>query len=127
MVDIDHAPDLWWRIALGRRPVATFAIHAWEWLTLLVVLGIFTSYQWWLVAVVVGYGLHLITDHVFNHGGMWSYSLIYRARYRFEAARLAPKWDIEHSLGVLKAEIPPAARLLEWWRRRRLERTKSSL
>ena len=29
-LDIDHAPDMWWTFALERKPVAVFALHAWE-------------------------------------------------------------------------------------------------
>ena len=69
-------------------------------------------------AVVVGYGLHIITDHISNKGRMWRYSIVYRARHGFKVARLAPQWDFNYAYSVLKREIPPAAVLIEWWRRR---------
>jgi hypothetical protein len=90
LVDADHAPDLWWTLALGRRPVAVWMLHGWEWLVGLVVLGVWVGFPWWLVAVLVGYGLHLITDHLFNSGGLGNYFLIYRARHRFQ--RSADPW-----------------------------------
>ena len=94
LVDADHGPDLWWTLALQRRPLAVVALHGWEWLTALIVLGFWTQFSWWLVAVIVGYGLHLVTDHLFNDGKPMSYSLIYRARHRFprgkSVSRLGP-------------------------------------
>ena len=115
LVDLDHGPDLWWTFALRREPVATFLLHGWEWLAALVVLGLWTGFPWWLLAVVVGYGLHLLTDHVFNGGRIWSYSLIYRARHAFRMEKLAPDWKMDHAYGVLQKEVPFAARLINWW------------
>jgi len=117
-VDLDHGPDLWWNLALGHSPVAVFVLHAWEWLAGLLALGIETGFSWWLTAVVVGYGLHIITDHINNKGRMWRYSIAYRARHGFKVARLAPQWDSNYTYSVLKREIPPAVVLIEWWRRR---------
>ena len=118
LVDLDHGPDLWWTFALRRQPVATFLLHGWELLAGLVVLGIWIGFPWWLLAVLVGYGLHLATDHLFNGGGLWNYSLIYRARYRFQLTRLADGWDFDHAYSVLRKEVPPAVMLIEWWKGR---------
>ncbi len=115
LVDVDHAPDLWWTFALKRKPIATFLLHSWEWLTGLLVLGVWAGFPWCLVAVIVGYGLHVITDHAFNHGALWSYSLAYRAWHRFRMASLAPGWDFDYAFDVLRKEVPPAAMLIDWW------------
>ena len=119
-LDIDHAPDMWWTFALERKPVATFALHAWEWLAGLTALGIESGFPWWLSAILVGLGLHLVTDHLFNKGGLWTYFLTYRALHRFQVNRLAPQWDFDHAYEVLKKEVPPAVRLIEWWRTRKV-------
>ena len=126
LVDLDHGPDYWWTYALGHNPVATFVLHAWEWLAILVAVGIWTGYPWWHMAVLSGYGLHLITDHLFNRGGTWSYSLIYRARHRFLVQRLAPGWNLDRGYDVLRKEIPFAARLIEWWIGRQLSRREAT-
>ena len=126
LVDLDHGPDCWWTFALGHKPVATFVLHAWEWLAGLVALGIWTGFPWWLVAVLSGYGLHLITDNLFNRGGTWSYSLVYRARHRFLVERLAPGWNLDRGYDVLRKEIPFAVRLIEWWGGRRLTRREAA-
>ena len=118
LVDLDHGPDLWWAFALRREPIATFVLHGWEWLLGLVVLGLFMGFPWALSAALVGYGLHLITDQMFNNGGLWSYSLVYRARHRFRAAELAPDWDFDHAYEVLRSEVPFATATIEWWRGR---------
>ncbi len=119
-LDIDHAPDMWWAFALGRPPVATLALHAWEWLAGLTALGIESGFPWWLSAILVGLGLHLVTDHLFNKGGPWTYFLAYRALHRFQVNRLAPQWDFDHAYEVLKKEVPPAVRLIEWWKARKV-------
>ena len=118
LIDGDHAPDLWWTYALRRQPSATYLLHSWEWLVGLVLLGIWTGFPWWMAALVVGHGLHVTTDHIFNKGGPWSYSLLYRARHGFVLPRVAPGWDHDRSFEVLRSEFPLAARLIEWWRKR---------
>ena len=118
LVDVDHSPDLWWNLALRREPVAVYLLHSWEWLAGLMVVGVLTGSPWWLSAVVVGFGLHLLTDHLFNHGGRWSYSLIYRASKGFRMAKLAPGWEVDQTYEVLRKEVPVAVMLIEWWRRR---------
>ena len=32
--------------------------------------------------------------------------------------KVAPDWDFDRGYTVLKKEIPPAAWLIEWWRKR---------
>ena len=118
LVDIDHSPDLWWAYALRREPVSVLLFHSWEWLAGLILFGVWTGFQWWLVAVVVGFGLHLITDKVFNRVSLRSQSLIYRARHRFRAAVLSPDWDLDATYRVLEQEVRPAVWLIEWWRDR---------
>ena len=127
LVDVDHAPDLWWSLALRRTPVATLALHAWEWVTALTVVGIWTRFPWWLVAVLVGYSLHVITDHIANKGERWTYSILYRARHRFQIAKLAPRWRFEHTQRVLQQELPPLDRLVERWQQKKLARSRDDL
>ena len=117
LVDVDHAPDYWWTFALRRRPLAIFALHGWEWLLGLVAVGIWTGFPWWLLAVVLGYGSHLVTDHLFNGGGLWSYSLVFRVRHGFRKERVAPYWDFDHGYETLRKEVPIGAAIIEWWRR----------
>lgn len=118
LVDIDHTPDLWWTLALGRRPVAVYLLHGWEWIVGLALLGLWTGFPWWLVAVLAGYSLHVVTDHMFNNGGPWTYSLAYRARHGFRVARVAPQWNPSHAYEVLQKEVPFALTLIDWWKRR---------
>ena len=115
LVDIDHGPDYWWFFSLRRQPLTVLLLHGWEWFIGLVVLGIFVGFPWWLVAVLVGYGLHLTTDHVFNRGRLLCYSFIFRASYRFQMAKVAPNWDLAHGYDVLRSEMPFAANLIERW------------
>ena len=106
LVDLDHAPDYWGTFALRRRPVTVLALHGWEWVALLVGLGIWAGFPVWLVAVLVGYCLHLATDHQFNSGLLWSYSFVYRARHRFKREKVAPNWNFEDSYEILQRELP---------------------
>ena len=118
LVDLDHSPDMWWTLALRRRPIAAFVLHGWELLAGLIVFGVWAGFPWWLVAVVVGYGGHMITDQMFNRGGILSYSFLYRARHGFQLGRLEPGWNFDDSMETLRAELPPAAWLVQWWWRR---------
>jgi len=118
LVDIDHAPDLWWTFALRRKPTATFLLHGWEWLGTAIAFGVSFGFPWWLLALIVGHGFHLVTDHIFNGGRTFSYSLIYRASQGFQMARVAPGWDFDYAFKVFKKEMPPAAWLIEWWVKR---------
>ena len=118
LIDMDHALDFVWNFALERKAVAVLLLHSWEWLAVLMLLGAWLGFSWWLLAVMVGYGLHVATDHAFNGGGRWLYSLAFRARHGFQRSRISPGWDREHAYLVLKREVPPAAWFIEWWKRR---------
>lgn len=118
VVDADHAPDLWWNFALRHQPVFTVVVHAWKWLAGLVVLGVWMGFPWWIIGVVVGYGLHLTTDHLFNSSCLWTYSLFFRTYRRFQVAQLAPGWDFDHAYDVIQRKCPLAAKLIELWRAR---------
>ena len=118
LIDLDHSPDLWWTFALKRKPLAVSILHGWELLIGLAALGIWAGLPWWLAAVLTGYGLHVITDYLFNGRSLRSYFLIYRAINRFQAAKVFPEWDHSQAYGVLQKEVPVAVRLIEWWNRR---------
>ena len=118
LIDIDHSPDLWWAYALRREPVSVLFFHSWEWLFGLILFGLWTGFPWWLAAVVLGFGLHLITDKGFNRVSLKSQSLIYRARHRFRAAVLVPNMDLDQTYRILEQEVRPAVWLIEWWRSR---------
>lgn len=124
LVDIDHSPDLWWAYALRREPVSVIFFHSWEWLVALLLFGVWTGFQWWLVALVLGFGLHLSTDKGFNRVSLKSQSLIYRARHRFKASVLNPNLDLDGTYRVLEQEVRPAIWLIEWWRRRSRPETR---
>ena len=115
LVDLDHAPDYWWTFALRRRPVTVLALHGWEWLAVLLAVGIWIGFPGWLVAVLVGYGLHIMTDHLFNSGTLWSYSFIYRARHGFRREKVAPNWEFANTYEILRQELPFAASILDRW------------
>ena len=119
LIDIDHGPDFWWSHVIGRKPVAVLILHAWEWLAGLLIIGIWAGFPWWMVAILVGYGLHVSTDHLFNRGRLLTYSLLYRASFRFEVSRLAPNWNSIHTYRILQNELPYIAKLYDWWRHKR--------
>ena len=114
LIDLDHVPDLLWNRDTGHKARVTSALHAWEWLAGLLVIGIVTGFPWWVSAILVGYGLHLLTDHLFNQGGTWVYFLVYRASHGFRADRMVPHWEVHHSYRVILREIPFAVRLWDW-------------
>ena len=116
LVDVDHILDVWWTFGLRRRPITTLLLHAWEWLAALVLLGAWSGFPWWLLAMTIGYSLHVVTDLIFNEGHPWTYSLIYRARYGFHATRLNPEWSFDHAYAQLQREARPAIMLIEWWK-----------
>ena len=118
LVDADHAPDYWWTYAMRRRPIAILMLHGWEWLLGLVVIGIWIEFPWWLLAVVLGYGCHVATDHLFNGGGPWCYLLAYRIRHGFRKEKIAPHWELRHGYEILRKEVPFSVALIEWWHRR---------
>ena len=121
LVDVDHIPDYLWADVLKRRPIASIFFHGWEWLGALVVLGIWKGFSWWLLAVVVGYGLHVVGDYAFNHHNPWDYFVVYRARHRFKVARLDGIRDHTHSHAGLLNEMSFVTGLLERWRGRKPE------
>ena len=118
LVDIDHGPDLWWTFALRRTPAASFVLHAWEWLLGLSVLAFVLGFPWWLVAVCVGYGLHVSTDHLFNRGRPLAYFFFYRALHGFRMARVFTEGSADRAYVTLEKEVPIAVWLIEWWRGR---------
>lgn len=118
LIDIDHAPDIWWRHVLQKRALLTIILHSWEWLILLVGLAVWSEFPWWATAIVIGYGIHLATDHFFNDGVTWSYSIIYRMFRGFRYERLTNEFGSDDSYEVLRKELPFAIALIEWWRRK---------
>ncbi|MFC1935222.1 hypothetical protein ACFLX9_00420 [Chloroflexota bacterium] len=119
LVDLDHGPDVWWSLVLENRPISTLVFHAWEWLAGLLVVGIWTGFPWWLTAMLVGYGLHIATDHVANKASPWRYFIVYRAWCGFQTERVGDELGYDAVNEVLKQEIPPAAWLMDWGRQRR--------
>ena len=114
---MDHVPDLWWTFRLRRGAVATVFLHSWELLAGLLVLGAWRGFSWWLVAVIVGYGSHVLTDHLFNKGVPWRYSLLYRIDHRFRLSKLSPDWEFDHAHHRFRREINPTVRVIGWWKR----------
>ncbi len=123
LFDLDHGPDIWWSYVLEHRPVSTLVLHGWEWLAGLLVVGIWTRFPWWLTAMIVGYGLHMVTDQIANKTGPWSYFIVYRAWRGFRTERVGDEWEYDDVHKVLRQEIPPAAWLMDWWMRKRSARS----
>jgi len=119
LIDVDHSPDLWWSFALDRKPVSIVFLHAWEWLAGLVVAGIIIGFPWWLIAVTVGAGAHVVTDGLFNGISLRSYSLVYRSRHRFDGTKLSPGSPDDDTYRILEQEVRPAILLIRWWKQKR--------
>ena len=129
LLDGDHIPDMWWNFVLRRTPVFTVLAHGWEWIGVLLALGVWVHFPWWLIAIIAGHGLHVISDHVFNaRGSTWAYSVLYRARHRFRAIRLIDDWDFGFDTAYehLRQETYMIWRLVDWAVRRQANRHEQS-
>jgi hypothetical protein len=68
----------------GRRYKRLFLpLHAWEWLLGCAGAVWLTGGALWSVGLALGYGHHLITDHLRNAGNPAGYSILYRASHGF--------------------------------------------
>ena len=115
-VDIDHGADLWWNLALRKKPVAMYFLHSWEWLIVILAIGVQQGIPWWFSAMSLGYGLHLITDRLSHGRATWrDYLLLYRAWHRFRVTRPEDEWTVDGAYENLKVEVPLAALLIHWW------------
>ena len=104
LIDVDHVPDYYWTYVLRRRPVGIVALHAWEWMLAWIALDQFLWFPSWLyMAVVFGYGMHLVTDVVFNKAGAAYYSFIYRAATGF---RKGPGFNVDNAMAAMEQRVP---------------------
>ena len=118
LVDGDHAPDLWWALALKRRPITIIVLHSWECLLSVLAIGIWIGFPWWITAIFVGYSSHLFTDQLFNGNRPWTYFLTFRARRRFRPSEIDPDWYEGRAREKLRKELPFALWLVDWWKAR---------
>lgn len=116
--DVDHVPDLWRVMALGRKPKLVLFFHGWEWLGLMCGISFALGWPWWMAALVSGYATHLVTDHVFNGAQRLGYSLAYRALKGFEPQVVAKDWDIGDAYVTLQKEMPWVLLLVKWYKAR---------
>ena len=112
LIDSDHALDLLHSLVKGNRRYLFILFHAWEYL----LIG-FAALIFWnsplLLAAVLGYLGHLMSDHIVNLTHPLAYSILYRISQRFSYDRLVcPQW-----LGVPESELPLWAHVEPWlWR-----------
>ena len=120
LCDVDHLLDYYnWYVRRDRQRTIVF-LHAWE----LVVAGAFVYAfavrEAWMLAVVLGYAGHVVTDQIFNDGYLWTYSLLARALVGFRAKRVDPG-DPAYAYRRLLETLPPFIRPpLERWFESRL-------
>ena len=92
-------------------------LHNWEWLVLLLAIGVQQGFPWWLTAISVGYGLHLITDRLSHGRAAWrDYLFMYRAWHRFQVTKPGDHWTVDEAYENLKVQVPSGALLIHWWR-----------
>ncbi len=113
LVDGDHLLDayLWYR--RRRRDLLVVALHGWEYLPALAVLGFATDWHPLSVAALLGYLSHLMSDQIANPVTVRTYFLIYRVGRRFRHVGVTV--DIPLSFQQLLAESIPMYRRATLW------------
>ncbi len=118
LIDGDHLLDayLWYR--RRRRDLLVIALHGWEYLLALAVLGFATDWHPLSVAALLGYLSHLVGDQIANSVSARTYFLTYRASHRFR--RGGAIFDVPPSFHQLLVEsIPMYGRAAFWLARAR--------
>jgi len=117
--DVDHLLDYYnWYVRRDRRRIV-LVLHAWELLVAAALVYALAIREPWMLAVMLGYAGHVVTDQVFNKGYLYGYSLLARALLRFDARRIHPA-DQTYTYRYLLATLPPFIRpvLRRWFESR---------
>ncbi len=104
--DADHLVDYYlWYIKDDRRRLI-LAFHGWEYAVAGVALAALVWAHPALLAAALAHAGHLVGDQVANRpGSLFTYSLVYRARARFERTRLV-RWTPPTLSDALNLGIP---------------------
>ena len=125
LCDVDHLLDYYnWYVRRDGRRTIVF-LHAWELVAAGALAYAFGVREAWMLAVVLGYAGHIMTDQIFNDGYLHTYSLLARAALGFRAKRVHPG-DQTYAYKGLLATLPPFVRpLLQRWFESRLRPASS--
>ena len=125
LCDVDHVLDYYnWYVRRDRRRTIVL-LHAWELVAAGALVYAFAVREAWMLAVILGYAAHVVTDQIFNDGYLHTYSMLARAVVGFRAQRVPPE-DQAYAYRSLLATLPPFIRPpLERWFESRLEPTPS--
>jgi hypothetical protein len=104
--DADHLVDYYlWYIKKDRRRLI-LVFHAWEYAFVGILLALTVWSHPLLLAAALAHAGHLVGDHLANRpASLLTYSLIYRARMRFERTRLV-RWTPTTLSDALNSDIP---------------------
>ena len=121
LCDVDHLLDYYnWYVRRDRRRMIVF-LHAWELVAAGGLVYAFAVREAWMLAVVLGYAAHVVTDQIFNDGYLHAYSIVARAVVGFRVKRIHPG-DQAYAYRRLLETLPPFVRPpLERWFESRLQ------
>lgn len=120
LVDVDHLYDFynWYIRRRGNKLHVLF--HGWEYsIAAMMVLGLL-YYHPVLLAAAVAHLVHVTTDHFHNGLSPFGYSILYRIWVRFDAAKLAPGYEVTRAYRTW-IHLLPLGHLLQPWFRRKIE------
>jgi hypothetical protein len=110
LVDLDHGVDFLLARSRWRDRLLVLPLHGWEYLLLWLVLDRVLGTRG---ALAAGYAVHLGIDQWANRlRHPWGYSLMVRARHRFDVQRVGPRDLVSSDHRWLKARTRD---LLHWF------------
>ena len=115
--DSDHLLDYYRWYVRGDRTRVFFIFHGWEYLLVLVAAYLLFRSPLILTALAA-YVTHIGSDQIFNSTYRWTYSVVARARFRFDASRVAA-FDLDTAYEALLSSMPFGQRYLRDWFSRR--------
>ena len=69
----------------------TLLLHGWEFISILFVITVITDFNPWISGALIGYTHHMISDYFYSKTSIWTYSLAWRWKNKFDSKLLFPR------------------------------------
>ena len=118
LMDIDHLYDFYQWYIKGRSNRIHILLHGWEYSAAGAIMLAVVFFHPLVLAAVLAHFVHVTTDHLHNRLSTFGYSISYRVIKRFDAAVIAPGYDVMLAYQSWPQLVPFGRRLMPWFQRR---------
>ena len=118
LMDADHLFDFYQWYIRGRPNRLYIFLHGWEYSAAGIIALAAVFFHPLFLAAVLGHLVHVATDGLHNRLSPYAYFVTYRIAKRFDAAFIAPGYNVMESYRGWPRMIPFGHRLNPWFQRR---------